>query len=104
MQTGFEAVLKFNPKYIVNMDSDGQHSVDDLENVLEPLVTGKAQAVIGARPLKDMPFTRRFANSIINFLTRVFYHVNVSDSQTGFRALTVDALNKININYIKNKD
>lgn len=98
MQTGFEAVLKHNPKYIVNMDSDGQHSVDDIENVLEPLVTGKAEAVIGARPLKDMPFTRNFANSIMNFLTRIFYGVSVSDSQTGFRALTVEALNKITIN------
>lgn len=57
MQTGFEAVLKYNPRYIVNMDSDGQHSVDDLDNVLEPLVTGRVQAVIGARPLKDMPKT-----------------------------------------------
>ncbi|MBR2557498.1 MAG: glycosyltransferase family 2 protein [Methanobrevibacter sp.] len=98
MQTGFEAVLKYNPKYIVNMDSDGQHSADDLEDVLEPLVTGKAQAVIGVRPLKDMPFSRGFANSIMNLLTRIFYRVDVSDSQTGFRALTIDALNKITIN------
>jgi glycosyltransferase involved in cell wall biosynthesis len=97
-QTGFDAVLKFNPKYIVSMDSDGQHSPDDLDNVIEPLVTGKAQAVIGVRPLKDMPFTRNFANQVMNILTRIFYRVNVSDSQTGFRALTLDALNMIEIN------
>ena len=98
MQTGFEAVLKYNPKYIVNMDSDGQHSVDDLDNVLEPLITGRAQAVIGVRPLKDMPLIRNFANAIMNLLTRIFYGVNVSDSQTGFRAITAEALEKININ------
>ena len=98
MQTGFEAVLKYNPKYIVNMDSDGQHSVDDLDNVLEPLITGRAQAVIGVRPLKDMPLSRNFANAIMNLLTRIFYGVNVSDSQTGFRAITAEALEKININ------
>lgn len=97
MQTGFEAVLRHNPKYIVNMDSDGQHSVDDLENVLEPLVVGRAEAVIGVRPLKDMPFSKNFANTLMNLLTRVFYRVDVSDSQTGFRALTLKALNKINI-------
>lgn len=97
-QTGFDAVLKFNPKYIVSMDSDGQHSADDLDEVIKPLVTGQAQAVIGVRPLKDMPFTRNFANSIMNLLTRIFYRVNVSDSQTGFRAITKDALNKISIN------
>lgn len=97
-QTGFDAVLKFNPKYIVSMDSDGQHSADDLDNVVRPLITGEAQAVIGVRPLKDMPFSRNFANSVMNLLTRIFYNVNVSDSQTGFRALTIDALNKIEIN------
>ena len=50
-QTGFDAVWKYNPKYVVSMDSDGQHSADDLDAVIEPLVTGRAQAVIGVRPL-----------------------------------------------------
>ena len=97
-QTGFEAVLRFNPKYIVSMDSDGQHSPDDLDNVIEPLVSGRAEAVIGVRPLEDMPKSRNFANSVMNFLTKIFYGVDVSDSQTGFRALTIDALNNITIN------
>ena len=97
-QTGFEVVLNFNPKYIVSMDSDGQHSPDDLDNVIRPLVTGEAQAVIGVRPLKDMPLSRNFANAIMNLLTRIFYRVDVSDSQTGFRAITYDALKVIEIN------
>ena len=97
-QTGFEAVLKYNPKYVVSMDSDGQHSADDLDEVIKPLVSGEAQAVIGVRPFEDMPKTRSFANSIMNLLTKIFYNVDVSDSQTGFRAITVDALNKISIN------
>ncbi|MCR5026576.1 MAG: glycosyltransferase family 2 protein [Methanobrevibacter sp.] len=97
-QTGFDAVLKFNPKYIVSMDSDGQHSADDLDAVIEPLVSGRAEAVIGVRPLEDMPKSRNIANSIMNLLTRIFYDVDVSDSQTGFRAVTIDALNKISIN------
>ena len=97
-QTGFDAVFKFDPKYVVSMDSDGQHSPDDLDNVITPLVKGEAEAVIGVRPLKDMPFTRNFANAVMNLLTRIFYKVNVSDSQTGFRAITADALRKIDIN------
>ena len=97
-QTGFDAVLKFNPKYIVSMDSDGQHSADDLDNVIRPLASGEAQAVIGVRPLKDMPLSRNIANAIMNLLTRIFYKVDVSDSQTGFRAITIDALKKIDIN------
>ena len=97
-QTGFDAVLNFNPKYVVSMDSDGQHSADDLDDVIKPLVTGEAQAVIGVRPLEDMPRSRNYANAIMNFLTKIFYRVDVSDSQTGFRAITRDALDKITIN------
>jgi len=97
-QTGFDAALKFNPKYIVSMDSDGQHSADDLDAVIKPLVTGEAQAVIGVRPLEDMPRSRNYANAIMNLLTRIFYRVNVSDSQTCFRAITREALDKISIN------
>ena len=97
-QTGFEAVLRFNPKYVVSMDSDGQHSADDLDEMIKPLVSGEAEAVIGVRPFEDMPKTRSFANSVMNFLTKIFYRVDVSDSQTGFRAITVDALDKISIN------
>ena len=97
-QTGFEAVLRFNPKYVVSMDSDGQHSADDLDEMIKPLVMGEAEAVIGVRPFEDMPKTRSFANSVMNFLTKIFYRVDVSDSQTGFRAITVNALDKISIN------
>ena len=97
-QTGFDAVFQFDAKYVVSMDSDGQHSADDLDNVIRPLVSGEAQAVIGVRPLKDMPRSRNFANAVMNLLTRIFYGVNVSDSQTGFRAITIDALRRIDIN------
>ena len=97
-QTGFDAVFQFDAKYVVSMDSDGQHSADDLDNVIRPLVSGEAQAVIGVRPLQDMPRSRNFANAVMNLLTRIFYGVNVSDSQTGFRAITIDALRRIDIN------
>ena len=45
-----------------------------------------------------MPLTRNYANAIMNLLTRIFYRVDVSDSQTGFRAITLEALGKISIN------
>ena len=97
IRTGLEAVKRHNPKYIVNMDADGQHAIEDIDKVCEPLIKGEADAVIGVRPFKDMPFSKSFANNIMNFLTRIFYRVNVSDSQTGFRGFTIDTLNKVDI-------
>lgn len=98
ISTGLDAVLRHNPKYIVNIDADGQHDINDIDKVCEPLIKGRADAVIGVRPFKDMPVSKNFANTVMNILTRIFYRVNVSDSQTGFRALTADALKKIEMN------
>lgn len=95
--TGLDAVLKHNPKYIVNLDADGQHDIADIDKVCKPLINGEAEAVIGVRPFKDMPRSKSFANKVMNLLTRFFYGVDVSDSQTGFRAITNDALKKLNI-------
>lgn len=97
ISTGLEAVKKHHPKYIVNIDADGQHDINDIDKVCEPLVKGYADAVIGVRPFKDMPFSRSFANNVMNLLTRIFYRVNVSDSQTGFRAFTYETLEKVDI-------
>ena len=97
IRTGLDAVLKHKPKYIVNMDADGQHDIADIDKVCEPLINGRAEAVIGVRPFGDMPKSKNFANTVMNFLTRFFYRVDVSDSQTGFRAITYDALKKIDI-------
>ena len=95
IRTGLDAVLKHDPEYIVNIDADGQHDINDIDKVCEPLIKGRAEAVIGIRPFKDMPTSKNFANTVMNFITKFFYGVDVSDSQTGFRALTVDALKKI---------
>ncbi|MCF0225864.1 MAG: glycosyltransferase family 2 protein [Methanobrevibacter sp.] len=95
--TGLDAALKHNPKYIVNIDADGQHDINDIDRVCEPLVKGKAEAVLGVRPYEDMPFTKNFANSLMNLLTRTLYGVKVSDSQTGFRAVSVETLEKIDV-------
>lgn len=96
--TGLDAVLKHNPKYIVNIDADGQHDIEDIDKVCEPLIKGRADAVIGIRPFKDMPNSKNFANTVMNFLTKIFYGVDVSDSQTGFRAVTAETLKKIEMN------
>ncbi|MCC7553130.1 MAG: glycosyltransferase family 2 protein [Methanobacteriaceae archaeon] len=96
-RTGLDAALKHNPSYVVTFDADGQHDYNDIANVCEPLISGRAEAVIGARPFEDMPLDKNFANTIMTLLTEIFYHVKVKDSQTGFRAFTASAARKLKI-------
>lgn len=97
LKTGMTAALKKGAKYILTFDADGQHDISDIAKVVKPLQEGKADACIGARPLRDMPFSKSFANFVMNFLTLIFYGRNVKDSQSGLRAFTADAASKINV-------
>ncbi|MDO5850283.1 MAG: glycosyltransferase family 2 protein [Methanobacteriaceae archaeon] len=96
-KTGMDVAYNHGAKYIVTFDGDGQHAIEDIPKVCKPLKEGVADAVTGARPLKDMPLTKTFANRIMNFLTLFFYNANVMDSQTGLRAITAESSQKINI-------
>ena len=75
----------------------GKYVAKDIEKVVKPLMEGKADACIGARPFKDMPLSKSFANGIMNFLTLVFYGCNVRDSQGGLRAFTAETASQIDI-------
>lgn len=97
LKTGMTAALKHEAKYIVTFDADGQHEVNDIAKVCKPLKSGIAEAVIGARPFNDMPFSKNFANTVMNVLTWVFYKTKVKDSQSGLRAFTADAASKIDV-------
>ena len=97
LNTGMETAIKKNAKYIITFDADGQHAIEDISKVIQPLLNGEADAVIGSRPFEDMPLSKSFANIVMNFLTLIFYRRKVKDSQSGLRAFTKDAANKINV-------
>ena len=97
LKTGMTAALDKNAEYILTFDADGQHEISDIAKVVKPLQDGEADACIGARPLKDMPFSKSFANFVMNFLTLVFYGRNVKDSQSGLRAFTANAASQVNV-------
>ena len=97
LKTGMTVAINKGAKYILTFDADGQHDIDDIAKVIKPLQEGRADACIGARPLKDMPISKSFANFVMNFLTLIFYGKKVKDSQSGLRAFTSDAAGQIDI-------
>src|SRR5436309_409262 len=79
---------------IVTMDSDGQHDPAEIEALVKCLLEGPFDVVIGSRILDrdGMPISRVGANLLLNGLTFIAYGKIVSDSQSGFKAFTRDAL------------
>src|SRR6185436_6342597 len=85
---------------IVTIDADGQHEPAEIESLVECLLEGNYDVVIGSRLLNpgEMPLTRFVANLLLNALTFVAYGKIVSDSQSGFKAFSRPALAVMDLN------
>jgi glycosyltransferase involved in cell wall biosynthesis len=87
---------------MVILDSDGQHNPDEIPIVLKPIIDGKADISIGSRFLNDnsnVPVYRKVGINVITNITNsgVAKKDRVTDSQSGFRAYSKAAINKIDI-------
>lgn len=98
LKTGMEASLKNGAELIVTFDADGQHDVQDIAGVCQPLIKKEADVVIGSRNFKDMPLSRNLGNYLMNFLTLIFYGIYVNDSQSGLRAFTAESSSLLDLN------
>lgn len=97
--TGFATALLRGADVVVTLDADGQHDPAEIPTFLAA-VEGGAEVVIGSRLLNSrasMPLIRQIANVIGNVLTYVLFGAWVTDSQSGFRAFTREALQKIEV-------
>lgn len=95
--TGLEAALRLQADIIVTLDADGQHLPAEIGRVLEPLRLGRADMVVGCRPLESdhMPLVRRMGNRFANLWTWAILGVSVSDTQSGFRAYSAETVRKL---------
>jgi glycosyltransferase involved in cell wall biosynthesis len=83
---------------IITIDSDGSHRPEELQEVLMPVFENKADLVIGSRYLNHKQVAARKLNAfgvrIFNYLIKLLTGVAVTDSQSGYRAIKRDILNK----------
>ena len=53
--TGLNASLHFGADIIVNTDADNQYNANDIEKLVNPIINGEVDIVIGARPVEKSP-------------------------------------------------
>ncbi|MGI0073202.1 MAG: glycosyltransferase family 2 protein [Nitrosotalea sp.] len=84
---------------LVTFDADGQHRVEDIQTVIEPVIKNEADIVIGSRFInddsKDVPQYRRLGIKAITDLTNTSIDTKLTDSQSGFRAYSKKVLKEI---------
>ena len=95
LNTGFKIARELGAEVAVTMDADGQHLPDEMETLLEPIVQGEADVVIGSRYLgdwKSIPWHRVVGHTIFNFVTNRLSGTRITDTQSGFRAFSKNAI------------
>lgn len=97
---GVEASLKAGADVIVNTDADNQYCADDIPRLIEPVLAGKAEIVVGARPISDIEhfsFLKKFLQRLGSYVVRITSHTDIPDATSGFRAFSREAAMKMNV-------
>ena len=92
--TGLNECLRLGADVIVNTDGDNQYEADDIPKLVAPILEGKADIVIGARPInthKHFSLTKKLLQKVGSWVVRQVSHTDVPDTTSGFRAFNREA-------------
>lgn len=101
LQTGMDYALMQDADVLVHFDADGQFLAEEIRDVLAPIIAGEADVVFGSRFLdkkSEIPKLKKYLiMPLARLVNEVFLGINMSDPQSGFRALSREAALKIKI-------
>lgn len=102
LRTLFKTALNRNADIVITLDSDGQHNADQIPFVLEPIIKDGYDIAIGSRFMKKedrlkVPFYRTVGIKTITKLTGQTSYKNLTDAQSGFRAYSRRAIQRMNL-------
>ena len=98
LRTIFQKSVELDSDILVTFDADGQHRIEDINKILQPLENNEADVVIGSRFLDNeskIPNYRKIGIKVITKVTNASLKKKLTDSQSGFRAYNKQALTQI---------
>jgi len=103
VQSLFKRARELGAEVMVTLDGDGQHDPREIPVLVEPVLEGKADVVIGSRFLGDLrkrsnvPSHRRLGIKVISRLAGAASNYGLSDAQSGFRVYGRKALESLSL-------
>ncbi|MCI9372229.1 MAG: glycosyltransferase family 2 protein [Lachnospiraceae bacterium] len=97
---GLDGCLRNGADIIVNTDADNQYCGDDIPQLVRPILEGKADMVIGARPIDEtehFSFIKKKLQHFGSWVVRKASHTDIPDAPSGFRAFSREAAMRINV-------
>ncbi len=98
LKTGTDFAVQQNASIIVHFDADGQMRSQDIVRLVEPIRKGKVRMSFGSRFMNkqsNIPVLRRLFLKGGRVFMKVLYGVNMTDPQSGFRAMDAQAAQHI---------
>ena len=98
--SGMTASIHFGADIVVNTDADNQYCAKDIQKLVDPILNGKAEYVIGTRPVKDIEhwsFLKKKLQLFGSWVVRKAAQRNVVDAPSGFRAITRSAAMRLHV-------
>src|SRR3954471_13413345 len=99
-QAGLDAALKLGADVIVNTDADNQYNAGDIPKLIEPILAGDADMVVGSRPIANIDHfapikkhLQRFGSAVV----RRASETNIEDTTSGFRAYNREAALQVSV-------
>lgn len=98
VQTGYKYALENDYDIAVQFDGDGQHDVNYVKNIIEPIINDDIDMVIGSRFIDKSSsnfkssFTRRIGIKLISFFIKLFTGKKIYDTTSGFRAVNKEII------------
>ena len=97
---GLEASLAAGADIIVNADADNQYFADDIPHLIAPIVAGRAEIVIGSRPISTTAHfspIKKFLQGLGSWVVRIASKTDIPDAPSGFRAMSRDAAMQLHV-------
>jgi glycosyltransferase involved in cell wall biosynthesis len=97
---GIEACLKAGADIIVNTDADNQYCAEDILTLVEPILQGQAEIVIGARPIWQIKYfspIKKYLQQLGSWVVRIASGTTIPDAPSGFRAISRNAAMQLNV-------
>lgn len=95
MKTAFEYAILKNFDYVLFMDGDGQHKIEDVEKLTNHVKKNKVDLLIGYRKnLSNLNFKKKIGTLVLKKVFFILFKKKIIDIQSGLRILNVKSKNK----------
>lgn len=98
--SGLDRAVSLGADIIVNTDGDGQYRGEDITRLVAPILAGRAELVIGVRPIRDVrEFSplKKLLQRLGSWATRMASGTQVEDAPSGFRAMSRGAAMRLHV-------